>query len=265
MYVTRRNLGCVGCGRDNKLGAPAGTEAAPVIMTPIKLVPEAPTLEPEPLPETASESNGMMYAGGSSTFDEAAGAVHLPATGTSTIAPMSATDLHKLSTQLATSKSGNPEMEFHSTLFNLPPEQIAEVRRQVLAHKQAALRGGVYYSGPGGTYTKPSVTDIAPTKSEQRMAAEREAALRTAMFQSETAHYDPYRKFQASEEQAQEMAERRGEASANQVTVTDDGFDYAGQAVAPPGGVGVPRPDAGAPGGAAALIPLGILAYLFLA
>jgi hypothetical protein len=101
------------------------------------------------------------------------------------------------------------------------------------------------------------------------MEAMREQQLRDAMFKGETAFYDEARRFRPSELQEQEMAERRGEASANQVTVTDDGVDAAtyanGQAVAPPGGVGVPRPGAPAqPGGAAALIPLGILAYLFL-
>jgi hypothetical protein len=308
-------------------------------MEPIKLIPEDPIPQPTPLIETASEANGMMYAGGSSTFDESAGGAVLtaeqlspavpesfyiqnpgiPRPGetieqfafrTGKVAPSSVPTespvaipavpitwtaisqvpsklpylagpnltINSLTKQISESTSVNPEMEFHSQLFGsgLTGDQIATVRGNVLALKNIALmeqqrqqylaQQRTAYATKTGIYA-PSAS--APTLSATRMEAMREQQLREAMFVGETAFYDEARRFRPSELQEQEMAERRGEASANQVTVTDDGVDAAtyanGQAVAPPGGVGVPRPGAPAqPGGAAALIPLGILAYLFL-
>lgn len=346
MYVTRRQLSGVNCGRDYRLGAATSVVPKALIMEPIKLMPEEPTPEPVQLIETASEANGQMYAGGSATFDESAGGAFLteadlspavpeafylqnpgiPRPGetieqyafrTGKVAPSSVPlespvvipqvtsnqtvvngtvtyspvynipsklpylagpnmTINSLTKQISSSTATNPEMEFHAQLFGsgLTADQIATVRGNVLALKNIdamTLQQQKYQQQQRDAYTPPSAR-IGPTPtslSTARTAAYAEQQLRDAQFAASTAFYDEARRFRPSELQEQEMAERRGEATANQVTVTDDGVDAAtyanGQAVAPPGGVGVPRPGAPAqPGGAAALIPLGILAYLFL-
>jgi len=178
------------------------------------------------------------------------------------------------------SKSSNPEVEFASRLFRMPRTEIERVRANVAALRNidaAQLQQDRYKAQQATLAAKSPAQAYAaslkmpPTLSATRMAAMREQQIREAKFAASGADisfYDEMRRFRPSELQEQEMAERRGEASANQVYASDGGdvATYAnGQAVAPPGGVGVPRPGDGAPGGAAALVPLGLLALLFLA
>ena len=189
--------------------------------------------------------------------------------------------INSLTKAISESTARNPEMEYFSRLFNsgLTADQIATVRGNVAALQNIdamTLQRQKYqeqqrtaYATRTGTYA-PALTPV--TLSEKRMAAQREEQLRAAMFASsgaDIAFYDESRRFRPTELQEQEMAERRGEASANQVYESDNGdvATYAnGQAVAPPGGIGVPRPgDGAAPGGAAALTLAGLIALMFLA
>ena len=278
----------------NGLGAEAGTDGA-VVLQPIKLVEEKRVESAtEFAPDPAIYGSPIVHLTDEPTFratDTAppASAVADPRITyadvrniPSRLPFLAGPDMgvNTLTRLISESTAQNPEVAYSNALFSMTPAQIETVRRNVLALKNIDLQyeqRAKYHqqlqadlaAGTGAFADR--TTSAAPTLSSKRMAALREQQLREAMFAeqgSDIAFYDEIRRFRPSEAQEQEMIERRGEANANQITETADGLDVAryanGQAVAPPGGVGVPRPGVAAqPGGAAALTAAGLLALLY--